>query len=219
MFATDGSLTTATVTVNVAVTSDFVIPASIAPGAVSETIHSLTQSGGTLSGTGTLTDANGATFTGGTESGSGTTLVNGSATLFDASNETFTLDGRTLELHGSAHTGAFSGDTLRLNNGARLIIDAGVTFTDAGTAFDISSSAGTGSVNVAGTWLKTGGGTTHISEAFTNSGIIDDQSGTLDIAANVTNNGAMKVGGRRLADPGRRRHRHRRGVGRHQRHG
>src|SRR5439155_19773365 len=123
--ATDGSLTSAAVTVNVEVTNDFVLPASIDLGGVSETINSLTQSGGTLSGTGTLTDANGASFTGGTESGNGTTVVNGSATFFDASNETFTLDGRALQLHGSAHTGAFAGDTLQLNNGASLKIDSG----------------------------------------------------------------------------------------------
>ncbi len=193
--ATDGSLTTASVTVNVAVTNEFVLPASIDLGGVSETINSLTQSGATLSGTGTLTDANGATFTGGTENGSGTTLVNGPATFFDANNETFTLDGSTLELHGSAHTGAFTGDTLHLNNGARLIIDAGVTFTDAGTAFNISSSAGSGSVNVAGTYVKTGSVTTDISDAFANSGTIDAESGTLDFTGNVTNKGALKVEG------------------------
>ena len=92
---------------------------------------------------------------GGTESGSGTTIVNGPATFFDANNETFTLDGRTLELRGSGHTGAFSGDTLQLNNGAAFKIDAGVTFTDvtaSGSAFNIASSAGSGTLNVAGTF-------------------------------------------------------------------
>ncbi|UFZ08664.1 VCBS domain-containing protein [Bradyrhizobium ontarionense] len=196
--ATDGSLTTAGMAVNVAVSSDFVITSNLDLGVVSETIHSLSQSAGTLSGTGALTDANGATFTGGTESGSGTTVVNGLATFFDASNETFTLDGRTLELHGSAQSGAFSGDTLRLNNGAVLKIDAGVTFTDAsasGTAFNISSSAGTGTVNVAGSYEKTGGGTTAISTALTNTGMIDAKAGTLDLAGNVTNSGTLKAEG------------------------
>ncbi|XUM20585.1 beta strand repeat-containing protein [Bradyrhizobium oligotrophicum S58] len=194
--ATDGSLTTAGMVVNVAVNSDFVITSDLYLGAVSETIHSLSQSGGILSGLGTLTDANGATFTGGTESGSGVTVVNGLATFFDAGNETFTLDGRTLVLHGSAQTGAFSGDTLHLNNGAVLEIDAGVTFTDAsasGTAFNISSSAGTGTINVAGSYEKTGGGTTAISTALTNTGTIDAKAGTLDLAGSVTNSGTLKA--------------------------
>jgi len=196
--ATDGSLTTAGVTVNVAVSSDFVITGNVDLGGVSETIHSLTQSGGTLTGTGTLTDANGATFTGGTENGSGATVVNGLATFFNAGNQTFTVDGRTLELHGSAQSGAFSGDTLHLNNGAVLKIDAGVTFTDAsasGTAFNISSSAGTGTVNVAGSYEKTGGGTTAISTALTNTGTIDAKAGTLDLAGSVTNSGTLKAEG------------------------
>ncbi|MGJ4929170.1 VCBS domain-containing protein [Bradyrhizobium sp. HKCCYLS2038] len=194
--ATDGSLSTAGMAVNVAVNSDFVITSNLDLGAVSETIHSLSQSAGILSGTGTLTDANGATFTGGTESGSGTTVVNGLASFFDAGNETFTLDGRTLQLHGSAQNGTFSGDTLHLNNGAVLKIDAGVTFTDAsasGTAFTISSSAGTGTVNVAGSYEKTGGGTTAISTALTNTGTIDAKAGTLDLAGSVTNSGTLKA--------------------------
>ncbi|MCP3390548.1 VCBS domain-containing protein [Bradyrhizobium sp. CCGB12] len=196
--ATDGSVTSVPVLVSVAVTNDFVLPGNINLGAVSETIHSLTQSGGTLSGTGTLIDANGATFTGGTESGSGTTIVNGLATFFDANNETFTLDGRTLELHGSGQTGAFSGDTLRLNNGAAFKIDAGVTFTDAtasGSAFNIASSAGTGTLNVAGNYDKTGSGTTIVSTAVNNSGVIDAKAGTLDLAGNVTNTGTLQADG------------------------
>ncbi|MGJ4953912.1 VCBS domain-containing protein [Bradyrhizobium sp. HKCCYLS20291] len=194
--ATDGILTTAGMAVNVAVNSDFVITSNLDLGAVSETIHSLSQSAGILSGTGTLTDANGATFTGGTESGSGTTVVNGLASFFDAGNETFTLDGRTLQLHGSAQIGALSGETLHLNNGAVLEIDAGVTFTDAavgGSAFTISSSAGTGTVNVAGSYEKTGGGTTAISTALTNTGTIDAKAGTLDLAGSVTNSGTLKA--------------------------
>ena len=46
--ATDGSLTTAGMAVNVAVNSDFVITSNVDLGGVSETIHSLSQSGGTL---------------------------------------------------------------------------------------------------------------------------------------------------------------------------
>ncbi|MBR0778071.1 VCBS domain-containing protein [Bradyrhizobium diazoefficiens] len=198
VYGTDGSAVTGSLTVNVAVTNDFVLPGNIDLGGVSETIHSLTQSGGTLSGTGTLTDANGATFTGGTESGSGTTIVNGLAKFFDANNETFTLDGRALVLHGSGQTGVFSGDTLRLNNGANFKIDAGVTFTDStasGTGFNIASSAGTGSVTVAGNYDKAGPGTTIISTALANSGVIDAKAGTLDLAGNVTNTGTLQAEG------------------------
>jgi large repetitive protein len=196
--ATDGSLTTAPVTVNVAVSSDFVIASNVDLGGVSETINSLSQSSGTLTGTGTLTDANAANFTGGTESGGGATIVNGGATFFNAGNQTFTVDGRTLELHGSAQSGAFAGDTLHLNNDAVLKIDAGVTFTDAsasGTAFNISSSAGAGTVNVAGSYEKTGGGTTAISTALTNTGTIDAKAGTLDLAGSVSNTGTLKAEG------------------------
>ncbi|MET4799716.1 VCBS repeat-containing protein [Bradyrhizobium sp. LB11.1] len=196
--ATDGSLTSVPVLINIAVTNDFVLPGNINLSTVSEIINSLTQSGGTLSGTGTLIDANGATFTGGTESGSGTTIVNGLATFFDASNETFTLDGRTLELRGSGQTGTFSGDTLRLNNGAAFKIDAGVTFTDAttgGSAFNIASSAGSGTLNVVGNYDKTGSGTTIVSTAVDNSGVIDAKAGTLDLAGNVTNTGTLQADG------------------------
>jgi hypothetical protein len=66
----------------------------------------LTQSGGELNGSGTLTvTGSGSGFSSGTESGSGTTNVQGGATFTSTS---FGLDGgRTLQLGGgSAATGA-----------------------------------------------------------------------------------------------------------------
>ncbi len=193
--ATHGTLTSAPVTVNATVSGDLVLPGDINVFGHTESIHSLTQSGGTLSGTGVLTDAGTASFTGGTENGGGKTIVDGAATLFSAGNQTFTLDNRTLELAGSGLLGAYAGDTLHLDNGASFIIDAGATFTDAsaGGTFDIASGAGTGSVTVAGSYLKTGSGTTHIAEGVTNTGIIDVQSGTLDISGDVANNGTLRV--------------------------
>jgi hypothetical protein len=162
----------------------------------SDTAASVTQSGGTLTGTGTLTVSGAATFSGGTESGSGTTIVNGAATFFTASNQSFTLDGHTLDLKNSTQTAAFSGDAIHLNGGAQLVIDTGVTFTDKGTgsgaaAFTID---GDGTLKVLGTYAKAGGGATDISAAVVNSGTIDVQAGTLTLSGAVTGTGTVTIG-------------------------
>ena len=122
--ATDGSLTTAPVTVNATVSAAFVLPGDITVYASSETISTLTQSGGTLTDAGTLTVSGATTITGGTETGGGTTTADGSTSFFNAANQTFTLDGSTLKLatSGTVTINAFSGDVINLNNSADLVV-------------------------------------------------------------------------------------------------
>ena len=76
----------------------------------SVTTGALTQSGGLLNGTGTLTVSGLSTLSGGTESGAGTTIAQGGAAF---STTSFSLDGgRTLQLGGtSTATGTKSRST------------------------------------------------------------------------------------------------------------
>ena len=154
----------------------------------------LTQSGGELNGSGTLTMTGPAVsnFSGGTQSGSGTTFAQNGATF---SSTIFGLDGgRTLKLGGTSTTSgssvSISLNSTNPNTGASdagsgtLTILNGATFTDATTGgltiSTINRGAGddgtAAAVNNAGTFIKSGSGTSTISTLFNNTGTVNVQS-------------------------------------------
>src|SRR5262249_26506975 len=162
------------------------------------------QSGGLLTGTGTLTVSGLATLSGGRESGSGTTNAQGGAAF---SGTGFSLDGgRTLQLGGSS---AASSNNVAVNlkggsdpGSSIRAIASGVTFDDQTTAtsglglsiftsnFGVSDDGSTAVVNNAGTFLKNGSAaTSKIATTFNNSGTVDVQAGTLELAGSVNNTG------------------------------
>ncbi len=172
-------------------------------------VASLTQSGGELNGTGTLTATGTSSFSGGTQSGSGKTIAQGGAT-FSATG--FALDGgRTLQLGGTSTT---SGASVTIDlNGANpntglsdsgsgiLTILSGAAFTDAttsGLSIIASNRGGADNggaaavVNNEGTFTKSGTATTStISTTFNNTGTVDVQSGALDLTAGGADVGAV----------------------------
>ena len=171
-------------------------------------VKSLTQSGGTLSGVGALTVAGSSTLSGGSEIGAGTTIAEGGATFNDSS---FYLDGgRTLELDGSsAATGSY--DYIYLNgptddapdpNAGTLTVASGATFNDETTGYlqiyapneGADNSGANAAVNNEGTWTESGGATSYIDTIFNNTGAVNVQSGTLNLAGGGTDVGGAYEG-------------------------
>ena len=157
--------------------------------AASVTAASLTQSGGTISGSGTLTVSGAATFSGGgydQESGTGKTLLQGTTT--DSAYE-ITLDGgRVLENAGTFNVNATSGyGNFYLGYSPTGSVGGGTIKNDAGATFDFQSASSiynnmgaTGFTN-AGTLEQTvTTGTTDIQVALTNTGAVSAQTGTLE---------------------------------------
>ena len=169
------------------------------------TVASLTQSGGLLTGPGTLTVTGLSTLSGGRESGSGRTFAEGGA-AFTSSG--FGLDGgRTLELGGSSTaTGTYVG--INLNDysdiGAGVLtIDSGATFDDQTTssglsiyAYNYSNDPGSAAVvQNQGTFIKSGSAATSIiSTTFDNTGTVEVDSGTLRLSGGGTDESATYNG-------------------------
>ena len=89
-------------------------------------VLALTQSGGTLTGSGTLTVAGAATLTASVsaESGTGTTLVEGGASITANNSLSMTLS-RTLELQGTSTVTGANGGLIGLGTTGTLKIDSG----------------------------------------------------------------------------------------------
>jgi fibronectin-binding autotransporter adhesin len=164
----------------------------------------MTQSGGTLSGTGTLTvtgtaslgSPNGAPTL---ETGQGTTDLRVGGTL--SSTSFYSLDGqRTLQNDGTLNwtNGAiYLGYNPFSSNigGATIINSAGATFSDQ-VVSSIVNNTGTNAFNNAGTFTTSfANGTTTIGVTFNNTGAVDAQSGTLDFIGTVTNTGTFEAAG------------------------
>ena len=165
--------------------------------AATATAASLAQSGGTLSGTGTLTVTGAATFNADSyaESGTGRTLVEGGASITANNSLSLTLSG-TLELQGTSTVTGTSGGIIGLGTTGTLKLDSGAIFNDesgtSGTGLTISGTTGT--VSNAGTWEKTSNtNTTTINTAFSNTGTVEVQTGTLDFNGNLTNSGTVET--------------------------
>jgi hypothetical protein len=109
------------------------------------TLPSLTQTGGTLTGSGTVTVSGPLDWTGGTMAGSGLTIANSTLTI-DTSSGNPNLSGRTLE---NTLSGALTGSgTFSFSNGGNLANLKGATFTIQGTP----TVQGGGTITNAGTF-------------------------------------------------------------------
>ena len=167
--------------------------------AVNASIASFDQTGGTVSGTGTLTVTGSATFGGSSvdqEEGSGTTLLKGATT--DAGG--IALDGGyVLENAGTFDVTNGARFDLGLNNNgstagnSTIQNDKGGTF-DFQTAATIYNHFGTNAFVNAGTLEQTvTTGTTNIGVTVDNTGTVSVQSGTLEFSGGGTFSGTFTV--------------------------
>ena len=161
----------------------------------------MSQSGGTLSGTGTVTVTGATTLTGGAQTGAGTTVAKGGLTLGTAGFSQFFLDtGRVLENAGAGAAVGTQTDLLlnEPSSGTAATTfrnNVGATFDDqtTGSGLFIADEGSAALVDNQGTWKKTGSAATSaISAAFNNSGTVDVESGTLDLSGGGTSSGTFK---------------------------
>jgi formylmethanofuran dehydrogenase subunit C len=157
-------------------------------------LASFTHSAGTLAGTGTVTISGAATLTGGSQTGAGTTIIQGATSFGSGYNLS---DGRVIELRGGATTGtSFS---INLDNSGSagfgtLRNASGSTFVDSSsTSGSFTTFTNLGLFENAGTYQKTGAGTTTFSVGFTNSGTLDIQNGTVSLTDNSTQSGSISL--------------------------
>jgi hypothetical protein len=160
-----------------------------------------TQSVGTLGGTGNVTVTGAAALTGGTMTGPATTTLQGATSLssnaidLDAGrilrNEgTATWTGGQINLNAANNTG--SG---RIDNAAGGVWNAQGTLSMVASGFgDVNALPGFPAFNNAGTFNRSGSGTTTtISVAFNNSGTVNVQEGTLNLSGGSTHTGNVNI--------------------------
>jgi hypothetical protein len=150
----------------------------------------LIMTSGTLSGTGNVAVEGALTWSGGTMSGPGTTVSKGTLSLITTVFSGQKLDGRTLNNAGTA-TWRGTGP-LELSNGAVINNLAGGSFLVQDNA-GLSVSGGA-VFNNAGDFRKNAsGGTTTLNLVFNNTGSLEAQTGTLNLAASGESTGLMSV--------------------------
>jgi RHS repeat-associated protein len=165
--------------------------------AAASTIGELDFAGGTLTGAGALTVTGALNWTGGTMSGTGTTTVAQGGTLDLAGNPN--LDARTLINAGTATYSLVPGALNRFSmvNSATFDNLAGATFTIAGDVPLVAYGTAPVAFNNAGTLIRTGGTATGAASfsgiALNNTGSVQVQSGTLDLAGGGDSTGSFTL--------------------------
>ena len=166
--------------------------------------NQLTQTGGVLAGTGTLTVFGGAALTGGVQTGAGVTRLLNTSVIGSG----FQVDGgRTIRndslmnwSSGTIDLGA--GDGGALTHAATLATTASGVFYVTAAGGRIASH-GAGVVSNAGVMaLNAGAGRVDIDAAFLNSGVVQVQSGTLSINGGGTMTGQMFAGAQAIVQFG-----------------
>jgi autotransporter-associated beta strand protein len=146
-------------------------------------------SSGTIAGTDLLTFTNPLSWTGGTMSGSGTTKLQLGMNV--SSGGTLTLNGRTLLNVG---TTTFSANTLHGKNGAIINNQSGATVELLGSNDFIQDSGTLSRITNAGTFRKkTSAGIINIGFALDNTGTVQVQTGTLNLAGGGSSTGTFSV--------------------------
>ena len=161
---------------------------------------SFPQTGGTLTGSGTL-NVGGGGWSGGTMSGSGKTSITATASFAISGASQKTLDTRTFENNGATSwsgSGALAGQ-----NGAALNNQSGASFTIQGDASLTTSGAAVTFTNATGATLtkNTTSGTTTIGASFTHSGTANISTGTLALAGTATLNATIGGAGTLASAP------------------
>jgi hypothetical protein len=165
-----------------------------APGALE--VQTFTQTGGTLTGSGTLTIDSQWTWTGGTMSGgtgnTGTTVNKGKATVGGGFGGP-QLSGRTVNNLGTVSIP--DGDSLTLASTAVWNNLAGSTLKLEGTAALGSGFGSPGTLHNAGTLVKEGAdsATSNISVPFDNTGTVRVKTGGLNVTGAFTNEGTLAL--------------------------
>lgn len=145
----------------------------------------LSQSAGTLGGTGAVTATGPSTWTGGAQTGTGTTRYNATLTVSGQADKTL-AGGRTLLLTNSSQ---WSGNTAA--NGNRVLVSGNSTIDNAGiwsdlNTFDsaIQNSGGSNVFKNGGIYNKSGSSQTSIGIAFNNAaaGSVNVNAGTLNLS-------------------------------------
>ena len=149
----------------------------------------LTLSGGTLGGTGTLAASGLFTWAGGSQDGGGTTTANGGFTWLTTSK---VIRARTLNLNSA---GAWVAG--RIDHGVGAVINnSGAWDWQSDDDFLFNQGGARGVLNNTGTITKSGGAATKTVDVTWNhtvTGILNANSGTLQLAANSTSAGAYNV--------------------------
>ena len=155
----------------------------------------LSQTGGTLGGTGSLTVSGPATWTAGTMTGAGATNTNGSLAISGANQKNLTA-GRILNNSGTATwTNTASNTGLILTGGGATINNSG-TWQDQNASDNQISNAFGGAMstfNNTGAYTKSGAGTTDISISFNNAGtgVVNRNAGKLSLSGGGTHDGSF----------------------------
>ncbi len=155
-------------------------------------VTNLTVAGGTLTGAGPVNVGGTLTINSGVLTGvGGITNSNGTLTLGPGAVEVF--NGYTLNNIGTANWSSTSVSSSEILVGE----GTGATINNSGTWNDqnifnnvIASEGGTAVFNNSGTYSKTGTGTTTVSTAFNNSGLLDVQSGVMSLSGATNTNTA-----------------------------
>ncbi|HSW08491.1 beta strand repeat-containing protein, partial [Aquabacterium sp.] len=137
---------------------------------------------------GTLAVSNASTWTGGTMSGTGSSTFSGGLAISGAAAKT--LDQRDLILAGASSWAGNS--TIAFSNGAVLTNNGSFADQNAGSVNLTSSGTGNRFAN-AGTYTKSGAGTTTVNTAFTNNGTLALNAGGLNLTSGVSGSGSASV--------------------------
>ena len=169
---------------------------------LNRTLPTLTQSGGTLFGSGTLTVSGALAWSGGTQNGGGTTIANGALDLTNAG-------GLNLGQGGSSQRTLMNNAVATLSGGNLILVSIGGAtpgsqFVNNGT-FNVTDGADISAVNfggpaplfsnaAGGIFNKSGAGTvTTFSAPLSNAGTINVNSGTLESSNSATITGTVVV--------------------------
>jgi uncharacterized repeat protein (TIGR01451 family) len=148
-----------------------------------QTLASLNQSGGTLTGTDTVNVSGALAWSAGTQSGAGITNANGATSLSGAAAKD--LNTRTFNTSANTtitSTGDIAFTNATWNNSGSLDVQSDVNFTVTGA----------GTFNNSGTVTKSlGAAATSFSPAFTTSGTVNANSGTLTFLGGFTQTGGL----------------------------
>lgn len=169
-------------------------------------LTNFTQSGGTLTGTGSVNISGAASWTGGTMDGSGSTIANGGLAI-SGGEQRFLTGGRTLTNNGTA---IWNNELAYHFNGSNSYYTQGTIYAGGGSAINnngtwLDQNSYTNQIvdyygpssnfNNNGVYTKTGSTTTTIGISFNNasSGVVNVNAGILSLNAPITNQGSMTV--------------------------
>jgi len=173
----------------------------------SSNLTNFTQSGGTLSGTGTVNISGPANWTGGTMDGSGNTIANAGLIISGGENH-FLTGGRTLESNGTAIWSNalayhYNNNGYYYTTQGPIYAGGGAAITNNGTWLDqnsldnqiINNGGFQSNFNNNGVYTKSGNSTTSIGIGFNNAstGVVNVDAGNLMLTSSFTNQGAITV--------------------------